>query len=76
MRKRMQLLATLAAMAFVGLLVWKADAAASASAARMHASAENFSPIQNATCYGFGGWWCRPGWHRICRPWGCRCVPC
>ena len=66
--------AVLAAIAFAATLAGKADAAA--GAVRMHIGAETFTPIQKANCYGFGDWWCRPGWHRICRPWGCRCVPC
>jgi hypothetical protein len=51
------------------------EAATSTSALSLHAAAENFSPIEKATCFGFWSW-CRAGWHRICRPWGCRCVRC
>jgi hypothetical protein len=76
LRKRMLMLAGLTAMAFAAALAAKADAAAAASTVRMQIGVETFTPIQKANCYGFGGWWCRPGWHRICRPWGCRCVPC
>jgi hypothetical protein len=66
----MLMLAALAAMAFAATLADRADALA------MRIGAETFTPIRKANCFGFGGWWCRPGWHRICRPWGCRCVPC
>ena len=76
MRKRMLMFAALAAMAFAATLADKADATAPAGALARHIGAETFTPIRKANCFGFGGWWCRPGWHRICRPWGCRCVPC
>ena len=76
MRKLILILAGLAAIAFAAALAGKAVAAAATGAVTMQINAETFTPIQKANCYGFGGWWCRPGWHRICRPWGCRCVPC
>jgi len=41
----------------------------------LQSAAQNFSPIHQAACRGWGPW-CGPGWVRRCGPWGCRCVPC
>ena len=65
MRKRMLMLAALAAMAFAAALANDADAAAPAGALARHIGAETFTPIRKANCFGFGGWLCRPGWHHL-----------
>lgn len=44
-------------------------------AAGLHAQAQNATLFRQAACQGWGAY-CRPGWTRVCGPYGCRCRPC
>ncbi len=66
----------MAVVLIAGGLDWKADATTwSSGTLGLPAASKDYSPIEKVGCKGPGRW-CPFGWHRVCGPWRCRCVPC
>ncbi len=75
MRKLTVIFAATVAMLFAGSMLWNAEAATWQGAGCISTAAQNFTPIEQAACRGWGR--CPPGRHWRCGPYGrCRCVPC
>ena len=76
MRKVAIALSVAAAVLFAGGIAWKADATTWRSGTlNLPSAAKNYSPIENAACYGWGAH-CPPGYHWVCTPNKCKCRPC
>jgi hypothetical protein len=58
------------ALAFAGSAVLTADAQPSRGANNVGTAAQNFTPIEQAACRGWGPY-CRPGFVRVCGRWRC-----
>jgi hypothetical protein len=72
MRKLAVALTAAAAILFAGTLAWKAEAETWRGAKDIANTAQNFTPIQQAACGGWGPH-CRPGRQWVCGPYGRRC---
>jgi len=66
----------LAAVVLLASMVLTANAQTlQPGAASVHGLAQNATPITRAACMGLRGA-CLPGFHKVCGPRRCRCVPC
>ena len=75
MRKLAIALGVTAAVLLAGSLSWKADATTlSSGTLNLPSAAKNYSPVEKTGCYRVGR--CGLGWHRVCGPLRCWCVPC
>jgi hypothetical protein len=77
MRKLAIALGVTVAVLLAGTLLWKGDADATTWTAGTFAlpgAAKNYSPIEEVGCRRVGR--CGLGWHRVCGPLRCWCVPC
>jgi hypothetical protein len=75
MRKLAIALGMAAVVVIAGSLAWKADATTlSSGAVQLPSAAKNYSPVEKAGCRVRG--WCGWGWHKVCGPLRCWCVPC
>jgi hypothetical protein len=75
MRKLAIALGVTAAVLLAGSLSWKADATTlSSGTVNLPSAAKNYSPVEKAGCYRRG--WCGFGFHKVCGPLRCWCVPC
>jgi hypothetical protein len=75
MHKQAITFAIAAAMLFAGSLAWKAEAETGHGATGISRSAQNFTPVQPAGCWGWGEH-CRPGYTWVCRRGGRWCRLC
>ena len=75
MRKLAIALGVTAAVLLAGSLSLKADATTlSSGTVNLPSAAKNYSPVEKAGCFRVGR--CGLGWHRVCGPLRCWCVPC
>jgi predicted small secreted protein len=63
------------ALLLAGSVALTADAQTSRGAGNISSAAQNFTPIEQVACRGWGPY-CRPGFTRVCGPYRCWCRRC
>src|SRR5262245_20089468 len=63
------------ALLLAGSAALTADAQTSRGAGDINSAAQNFTPIEQVACRGWGPY-CRPGFTRVCGPYRCWCRRC
>ncbi len=76
MRRKVIVLAAMAAlMSGVGA-PWHAQAQIERGPAALAGAAQNYTPIEKAACGPHWGRFCGPWHHRVCGRYHCWCAPC
>jgi hypothetical protein len=76
MRRKVIVLAALAALMSGVVAPWQAQAQIERGPAALAGAAQNYTPIEKAACGPHWGRFCGPWHHRVCGRYHCWCVPC
>ena len=76
MRRKVIVLAAMAALMSGVWAPWHAQAQIERGPAALAGAAQNYTPIEKAACGPHWGRFCGPWHHRVCGRYHCWCAPC